>query len=133
MAQESFSIGELAREFAVTTRTIRFYEGEGLLAPRRRGRTRLFSGRDRVRLRLILRGRRLGFSLAEIKEILDLYESDPGEAGQLRHLISKIAERREALISQRADIDQTLADMDGIEARCAEALAATAPGKRKAP
>ncbi len=131
MAQESFSIGELAREFAVTTRTIRFYEGEGLLAPRRRGRTRLFSGRDRVRLRLILRGRRLGFSLAEIDEILDMYESDPGEAGQLRHLIGKIAERREALISQRADIDQTLADLAEIEARCEQALAALAPGKRR--
>ncbi len=132
MAEESYLIGELAGEFAVTARTIRFYEGEGLLAPRRRGRTRLFSGRDRVRLRLILRGRRLGFSLVEIREILDMYESEPGEAGQLRHLIGKIAGRREALLSQRADIDQILADMDGIEARCAQALAALDGRKRKA-
>lgn len=131
MAEESFSIGELAREFAVTARTIRFYEGEGLLAPLRRGRTRLFSGRDRVRLRLILRGKRLGFSLAEIREILDLYESDPGEAGQLRHLIGKIAGRRDALLSQRADIDQILADMGRIEKRCAERLDALGGAKRR--
>jgi len=127
-----YAIGDLAREFAVTTRTIRFYEDEGLLAPERRGQTRIYGPRDRVRLRLILRGKRLGFSLAEIREILDMYESEPGETGQLRHLIEKIAERRAALQRQRADIDWMLADMAAIEARCAERLAALAPrGKRR--
>ncbi len=132
MATERFSIGDLARAFAVTTRTIRYYEDEGLLAPQRNGRTRIYSPRDRVRLRLILRGKRLGFSLADIGEILDMYESDPGEAGQLRHLMDKIADRRAALERQRADIDQTLADMDAIEARCEERLDALAAGERRA-
>jgi DNA-binding transcriptional MerR regulator len=85
-----------------------------------------------VRLRLILRGKRLGFSIAEIREILDMYESEPGEAGQLRHLIGKIAERRAALERQRADIDQTMADMAEIETRCERALAAMAPATRRA-
>ncbi len=132
MAAERFSIGGLAREFAVTTRTIRYYEDEGLLAPGRDGRTRIYSPRDRVRLRLILRGKRLGFSLADIREILDMYESDPGEAGQLRHLMGKIDGRRAALERQRADIDQTLADMDAIEARCVERLDALGGARRRA-
>jgi DNA-binding transcriptional MerR regulator len=85
-----------------------------------------------VRLRLILRGKRLGFSIAEIREILDMYESEPGEAGQLRHLIERIAERRAALRRQRADIDETLSDMAAIEARCADRLAALGPRKRRA-
>ncbi len=129
---QEFSIGVLAREFGVTTRTIRYYEDEGLLSPARRGQKRVYGPRERVRLRLILRGKRLGFSIAEIREILDMYESEPGEAGQLRHLIGKIAERRAALERQRADIDQTMADMAEIEARCERALAAMAPAKRRA-
>ena len=126
-----YAIGDLAREFAVTTRTIRFYEDEGLLAPERRGQARIYHARDRVRLRLILRGKRLGFSLAEIREILEMYESEPGEAGQLRHLVDRIAERRAALERQRADIDQTLAEMAAIEARCAERLAALKPARKR--
>ncbi len=129
--RREYAIGDLAREFRVTTRTIRFYEDEGLLAPVRRGQARIFDPRDRVRLRLILRGKRLGFSLAEIREILDMYESEPGEAGQLRHLIQRIGERRAALQRQRADIDETLADMAAIEARCAERLAALAPPRKR--
>ena len=113
-----WTISELAREFGVTTRTIRFYEDRGLLSPRRRGRTRLYPHRERTRLRLILRGKRLGFSLSEIGEIVALYDAEPGEAGQLRHLVAKIDERRAALEGQRADIDETLADLDTVEARC---------------
>ena len=128
---QEISIGVLAREFGVTTRTIRYYEDEGLLSPERRGQKRVYRPRERVRLRLILRGKRLGFSIAEIREILDMYESEPGEAGQLRHLIGKIAERRAGLERQRADIDQTMADMAEIEARCEQALAAMAPRKRR--
>lgn len=125
------SIGVLAREFGVTTRTIRYYEDEGLLSPERRGQKRVYGPRERVRLRLILRGKRLGFSIAEIREILDMYESEPGEAGQLRHLVVKIGERRTALERQRADIDQTLADMAEIEARCEQTLAELKPGARR--
>ena len=91
---------------------------EGLLAPERRGQTRLYSPRERVRLKLIMRGKRLGFSLAEIKEIFDLYDGSPGEAGQLRHFLGKIAERRQQLEQQREDIEVTLAELGSIEARC---------------
>jgi len=121
---ERFTITQLSREFDVTTRTIRFYEDEGLIAPERRGQARIYGPRDRVRLRLILRGKRLGFSLSEIKEILDLYDREPGEAGQLRHFLAKIAERRAQLRQQREDIDVTLAELATVEARCDERLAA---------
>ncbi len=134
---ERFTITELSREFDVTTRTIRFYEDEGLLAPDRRGQARIYGTRDRVRLRLILRGKRLGFSLSEIKEILDLYDREPGEAGQLRHFLAKIAQRRAQLRQQREDIDVTLAELATVEARCDERLAelegrpAGKPGKTR--
>lgn len=123
-----FTIAELAREFDVTTRTIRFYEAEGLITPGRRGQTRLFTPRDRVRLKLILRGRRLGFSIGEIREIVDLYDAAPGEAGQLRFFLGKIAERRAALERQRADIAETLDELAAVEARCRAQLAALSPG-----
>ena len=119
-----FSIGQLAREFDVTTRTIRFYEDQGLLSPRRRGQTRLFDQRDRTRLKLILRGKRLGFSLSEISEIVDMYEAPPGEAGQLNLLIEKIEERRTRLLQQRADIAVALRELDSVSARCVERLQA---------
>ncbi len=115
---ETHSIADLAKEFGVTTRTIRFYEGEGLLAPRRQGQKRLFAPRDRVRLKLILRGKRLGFSLSEIAEILDMYDAAPGEQGQLALLLGRIEERKAALKQQRRDIDQTLADLAAVERRC---------------
>jgi len=117
---QTHGIADLAKEFGVTTRTIRFYEGEGLLAPRREGQKRLFSPRDRVRLKLILRGKRLGFSLSEIAEILDMYDAAPGEKGQLALLLGGIEQRREALKQQRRDIDQTMADLDEVERRCRE-------------
>ncbi|MBI3452890.1 MAG: MerR family DNA-binding transcriptional regulator [Rhodospirillales bacterium] len=122
--ERKYTIAELAREFDITTRTIRFYEGEGLIAPARRGQTRVFSLRDRVRLKLILRGKRLGFSIGEIREIIDLYDSAPGEAGQLRFFLQKIAERRAMLERQRADIVETLGELATVEARCHERLAA---------
>ncbi len=123
---EIYTITDLAREFGITTRTIRFYEAKGLLSPRRRGTTRLFRGRDRTRLRLILRGKRLGFSLAEIAEIIDMYDAEPGERGQLELLIRKIAERRRRLQRQQRDIAATLADLERVEARCRRRLAALA-------
>lgn len=117
-----FSIGDLAREFDVTTRTIRFYEDEGLLSPARRGQTRLFNQRDRTRLKLIQRGKRLGFSLAEIREIVDMYDAPPGEAGQLELLIGKVEARRQRLLQQREDIVVALRELDGVAARCHERL-----------
>jgi DNA-binding transcriptional MerR regulator len=128
-AEASYSIADLAREFAVTTRTIRFYEDEGLITPARKGQRRVFSPRDRVRLKLILRGKRLGFSLGEIREIIDLYDAAPGEAGQLRHFLGKIKERRATLERQRADIAETLAELAQVERRCIEQLAGLAGRK----
>lgn len=123
-----FSIGDLAREFDVTTRTIRFYEAEGLISPVRRGQTRVFSQRDRTRLKLILRGKRLGFSLAEIREIVDMYDAPPGESGQLELLIAKIEERRARLLRQRDDIAVALRELDSVAARCEARLAALSDG-----
>jgi DNA-binding transcriptional MerR regulator len=125
---ERYSITDLAREFDITTRTIRFYEDEGLLTPERQGQTRIYRPRDRTRLRLILRGKRLGFSLKEIAEIIDLYDSEPGEIAQLSHFLEKIAERRSALARQREDIDIILAELDTVEAQCRSRLAAKTDG-----
>ena len=127
----TLGIADLAREFDVTTRTIRFYEAEGLIAPTRRGQHRIFSPRDRVRLRLILRGKRLGFSLGEIREIIDLYDRAPGEAGQLRFFLGKIRERRAELERQRTDIAETLAELAEVEARCLEQLGRLGGGRTR--
>ncbi len=119
----TYGIAELVREFGVTPRTIRFYEAEGLLAPLRDGQRRVFRGRDRTRLRLILRGRRLGFSLAEVREIVGLYDAPSGEAGQLAYLLDKIAARKADLEAKRRDIAASLDDLDGVAATCAARLA----------
>jgi DNA-binding transcriptional MerR regulator len=124
MDESTWSITELAAEFDVTLRTIRHYEDIGLLAPERRGTARIFHPRDRVRLALILRGRRLGFSLDEIATIVNMYDAEPGEAGQLRYLIEQIDVRRADLDQRRRDIDQTLADLREVERRCLDDLAA---------
>lgn len=127
---ETYGIAELAREFDVTTRTIRFYEDKGLLRPVRKGQRRVYAPRDRVRLRLIMRGKRLGFSLDEIREMIDLYDVDPTEVTQLRHFLEKIRERKAVLARQQNDIAETLAEMARIEAQCA-ALLADKEGTRK--
>lgn len=119
---EHWSIAELAHEFGVTHRTIRFYEDRGLITPQRRGTQRLFLARDRVRLALVLRGKRLGFPLDEIKRIVDMYDQTPGEAGQLRYLVGQVAVRRQELEQRRHDIDTTLAELDEVERRCREDL-----------
>ncbi|HXV22892.1 MAG TPA: MerR family DNA-binding transcriptional regulator [Alphaproteobacteria bacterium] len=114
--ERRLTIGELAEEFGCTHRTIRFYEDQGLLSPRREGQARIFSGRDRARLSLILRGRRLGFSLAEIGEMLDLYDSDPGHVRQLTVALEKGRARIAQLERQRVDIDAALAELRELEA-----------------
>ncbi len=120
----AYSISDLAAEFDVTTRTIRFYEDQGLIAPLRQGTRRLFRPRDRTRLKIILRGKRLGFSLAEILEIVDMYDAAPGESGQLRLLMSKISDRRAYLRQQLQDIEATWSDLDAVEARCVKRMSA---------
>ncbi len=114
----TYTIGELAQEFEVTTRAIRFYEDQGLLSPARNGQARVYSVRDRVRLKLVLRGKRLGFSLGEIGEMLDLYDADPSEVGQLQYFVSKLDERRAQLNQRQQDIQVTLKELDDIEAQC---------------
>jgi DNA-binding transcriptional MerR regulator len=118
VADPTWTISELAADFGITLRTIRFYEDEGLLTPERVGTTRVFRDRDRVRLQLILRGRRLGFTLAEIAHILGLYDETPGERGQLEFLLEDIGRRRAVLLQKRRDLDDALADLADLEARC---------------
>jgi DNA-binding transcriptional MerR regulator len=131
----AWSIAELAREFAITTRTIRFYEAEGMLMPERHGAQRLFHPRDRVRLKLILRGKRLGFTLAEIREIIDLYDREPGEAGQLNHFLTKVEERRAELDQKRRDIAVTLDELAEVERSCRARLSELGqpPARKAAP
>lgn len=118
----TYSISDLAREFDLTTRTIRFYEDEGLLTPGRRGQSRIYSAGDRVRLMLILRGKRLGFSLAECKEIFDLYDSSGDNTVQLNLMLDKLAHRRQALDQQLRDIQQMQQELDVAEKRIRDAL-----------
>jgi DNA-binding transcriptional MerR regulator len=120
---ETYGIAELAREFDVTTRTIRFYEDKGLIRPVRKGQRRVYGARDRVRLRLIMRGKRLGFSLDEIREMIDLYDVDPTEVTQLRHFLDKIRARKAVLSGQQRDIAETLSEMERIERQCSTLLA----------
>ncbi len=123
MDDSTWTIAEMAAQFSVTPRAVRHYEELGLIAPERRGTSRVFHNRDRVRLALILRGRRLGFSLDEIATIVNMYDAEPGESGQLAYLIDQIAVRRAELEQRRADIDQTLAELDELEQRCRAELA----------
>lgn len=123
MADRTWTIGELATEFDTTLRTIRFYEDQGLLTPERAGTARVFRDRDRVRLQLILRGKRLGFTLTDIAHILGLYDETPGERGQLEFLLADIGQRRAVLLDKRRDLDETLAELDDLEARCRTDLA----------
>src|SRR6185312_8473565 len=112
----TFTIRQLTKEFGVTARALRFYEEEELVAPARRGQTRLYSARDRARIALILRGRRVGFSPAELRELLDLYEGPGGSAAQMVEARRKFAERIAALEQQKVDIEQSLQELrDGIQ------------------
>jgi DNA-binding transcriptional MerR regulator len=118
----AYTISALAKEFALTTRAIRFYEDEGLIAPQRAGRVRVYGERERVRLKLILRGKRLGLALSEIGELLDMYEVSRNERGQLAKFIELLADRRARLLQQKEDIDATLAEIEGIERECRRQL-----------
>ncbi len=118
----SYSISELAAEFDITTRTIRFYEEKGLLQPTRRGQSRVYTPADRTKLKLILRGKRLGLSLEESRDIIEMYRADHDNRQQLQTLIDKIREKRQQLQHQLHDIEVLLQDLDEAEIRLVEAM-----------
>lgn len=127
----TYSIGELAEEFGVTSRALRLYEEEGLLDPHREGTRRIYNDRNRVRLRLILRGKRLGWSLSEIRESFDLYDSDHGEEAQLELMLEKLGNRHDMLVAQKKDIDNALADVERLTNDATQALEELRSGQRK--
>ncbi|XEI31467.1 MerR family DNA-binding transcriptional regulator [Aeromonas veronii] len=118
----TYSISELAHEFDVTPRTIRYYEDEGLLTPQREGQTRIYSHRDKIRLKLTLRGKRLGFSLAEIRELFEMYDTDRSSKTQLHSMIQLIEAKRGVLHQQLEDIQMVMAELAAAEQRCVNSL-----------
>ena len=131
-SDKTYTIGELAEEFGVTSRALRLYEEERLLDPQREGTRRIYNERNKVRLRLILRGKRLGWSLSEIRESFDLYDSSLGEEAQLEWMLEKLAQRRDSLMEQRKDIDNALQDLERITADAGQALQGIRSGQRRA-
>lgn len=131
MSDTTFTIAELAREFGVTQRTIRHYEEQGLLAPAREGMQRVYDKRDRTRLKLALRGKRLGLSLAEIRELIDMYDTAADQSPQLVKFLTVLARRKAALEQQRKDIEAVLAEIRRFEKQCQEILGPDA-GQRAA-
>jgi DNA-binding transcriptional MerR regulator len=120
--ETTWTIREIADDFGVTHRTVRHYEDLGLIAPERRGTTRVYRRRDRTRLALILRGKRLGFPLEEIRTIIDLYDRPRGKASQLEYVLSQIDDRRADLEQRRRDLDDALLELDRFEERCRQDL-----------
>lgn len=123
----TYSIRDLASEFDLTTRTIRFYEDKGLLTPQREGQRRVYFKRDRARLKLILRGKRLGFSLDEIQQLVNAYETPEDEIPQLEKYLETLVDHRQTLLRQKEDIEKTLEELDRAERDCRATLA----GKRR--
>ena len=133
MAENTFTITDLAREFGLTTRAIRFYEDQGLLHPERIGRNRVYANRDRVRLKLTLRGKRLGLSLSDIRELIDMYGAAKGDRDQLERFLQVLQKRRDALEQQREDIEAVLGEIATFEQQCRDLLGkqrGTGPRKR---
>ncbi len=129
----TFTITELALEFDITSRAIRFYEDVGLLTPERAGRNRVYTQRDRTRLKLTLRGKRLGLSLQEIKQLVDMYDSPSDTTQQLTAFLGVLGDHRQLLEQQREDIEITLAEISQHEERCRTLLAGAASPRRRAP
>lgn len=121
-SQANYSISELSKEFDITTRSIRFYEDQGLLLPSRKGQTRIYNQRDRVRLKLILRGKRLGFSLAETGRLFELYDADKSSAKQLTSIMDLIAKKKSDLKQQLDDINAVLIELNDLEDNCQRIL-----------
>ena len=128
MGDATYTITELAHEFGLTTRAIRFYEDHGLLAPARVGRNRIYGNRDRVRLKLTLRGKRLGLSLSEIRELIDLYDAAKDERVQVERLQQVLQKRRSILEQQREDIEAVLGEIAALEKQCGDFLESAAAG-----
>jgi len=120
--RSEFSISELAREFDVTPRAIRFYEDQGLLSPRRDGQRRIYTPRDRTRLKLTLRGKRLGLSLSEIKELIDMYEPGRDQRAQLKRFLAVLESHRAGLLQQRADLEAQLSELEAFEKKVRKQL-----------
>lgn len=120
--EKTYTINELADEFGVTLRAIRFYEEHGLISPQRQGRQRVFSRRDRVRLKLILRGKRIGLQLSEVREVIDLYDASRDEASQSLKLLTALLARRRQLEQQKRDIEDILDEIDQLEAHCRQVI-----------
>jgi DNA-binding transcriptional MerR regulator len=130
VARETYTVGQLADELGVTTRTLRFYEEAGIVTPARTGAgaARSYDARDRARLVLALRGKRFGMSLAEIREIVDMYDAEPGEAGQIQRLLASLEEVRTDLLARRAELTRTLREVDDVTRRCRARLDEIAAG-----
>jgi DNA-binding transcriptional MerR regulator len=128
VASRTWTIAQIAEDLGITHRTVRYYEDLGLISPERRGTTRVFHARDRIRLQLVLRGKRLGFPLEEIRTIVDMYDEQPGEAGQLRYLLDQIGDRRAELEQRKRDVEAALAELDDLEQRCHDDLQALGEG-----
>tara|TARA_R110002167_G_scaffold31464_1_gene103192 strand:+ start:10963 stop:11349 length:387 start_codon:yes stop_codon:yes gene_type:complete len=124
MTIQTFSIGELAKTLDITPRSIRFYEEQGLLNPQRHGLVRVYFKKDRVRLKLILRGKRLGFSLAETKTLFELYDRNHNSKVQLETMLLMTAEKRQHMLQQLEDIQMLMNELDEVESRCKEELTA---------
>jgi DNA-binding transcriptional MerR regulator len=120
---KTYTISDLAKEFGVTTRTIRFYEEKGLISPLRDGQKRLYTPADRVRIKLILRGKRIGMTLQECVEFIDMYDPEHNNAEQLHSLIDDVKKRRESLLQQKKDIDDMLAGLEEVQGICERSLA----------
>ena len=126
MASRTWTIAQIAEELGITHRAVRYYEDLGLISPERRGTVRVFHPRDRIRLQLVLRGKRLGFPLDEIRTIVDMYDEQPGESGQLRYLLGQIDDRRAELEQRKRDVEAALSELDDLERRCQDDLRALA-------
>ncbi|MEP6648879.1 MAG: MerR family DNA-binding transcriptional regulator [Lapillicoccus sp.] len=120
---DTWTIAEVAEEFGVTHRTVRHYEDLGLISPQRRGQHRIYHRRDRTRLNLILRGKRLGFPLEEVRTIIDLYDAPRGRASQLEYVLGQVDERRADLEQRRRDLDDAIKELDAFEQSCRDDLA----------
>jgi len=131
---KTWTIGQVAEEFAITHRTVRHYEELNLISPERRGTVRIYRRRDRTRLNLILRGKRLGFPLEEIRTIIDLYDEPTGQGSQLRYVLDQIHDRRGHLERRRCDIEDALNELDEFERRCQSDLEQLGePGQQPGP
>ena len=120
--RSEYSISELSREFEITPRAIRFYEDQGLLAPRRDGQRRIYTPRDRTRLKLTLRGKRLGLTLSEIRELIDMYEPGRDQRPQLERFLAVLESHKASLLQQRADIEAQLEEIQGFEKKIRKRL-----------